>query len=242
MATQLQLFQHHKRFVKNYMRLLTQFNKVEESVLPERPLIFASNHPTTTDPFLLPLLVNDPIHILVIETAFDVPILGKLIAKAGHHRVSRGRSSGGKLIEQALESLRAGNHVGIFPEGQLSASDGTMSHAHSGAARIALQSGAPVVPVGIHISPNAYIEKGLKDLPGEPPIRWIVRGSYYVTVGRPIHLEGDPNDILQVNAATKVIANAIQLQAQKSRRRMQLYPSNWGMVFRMLQRVQAIFS
>lgn len=242
MATQYQLFQHHKRFVNNYMRLLTKFNKVEESVLPDRPLIFASNHPTTTDPFLLPLLVNDPIHILVIETAFEVPVLGKLIAKAGHHRVSRERGSGGKLVDQALASLRAGNHVGIFPEGQLTGSDGLMGHAHSGAARIALESGAPVVPVGIHISPNAYVEIELKDQPGEPPIRWVVCGSYYMTVGRPIYLDGDPNDIVQVQAATQVIANAIQLQAQKSRRRMQLYPTNWNMVFRMIQRVQAIFS
>ncbi len=242
MATQYQLFQHHKRFVNHYMRLLTKFNKVEESILPNQPVIFASNHPTTTDPFLLPLLVNDPIHILVIETAFEVPVLGKLIAKAGHHRVSRERGSGGKLVEQALQSLRAGNHVGIFPEGMLSAPDGTMGHAHSGAARIALESGAPVIPVGIHVSPNASIEIKLKDQPGEPPIRWIVRGSYYMTVGRPIHLEGDPNDITQVQAATQVIMNAIQIQAQKSRRRMQLYPTNWNMVFRMIQRVQAIFS
>jgi 1-acyl-sn-glycerol-3-phosphate acyltransferase len=242
MASQKRLFQYHKQFVTHYMRFLTRFNTVKESVLPEGPLIFAANHPTTTDPFLLPILVNDPIHILVIETAFEVPLLGKLIAKAGHHRVSRQRGSGGKLIEQALESLRAGNHVGIFPEGMLSAPDGTMGHAHSGAARIALQSGNPVIPVGIHISPNAYIEKRLKNQPGEPPIRWIVRGSYYMTVGRPIHLEGDPNDVAQVQAASQVIMNAIQIQTHKSRRRMQLYPSNWHMVFRMIHRLQAIFS
>jgi 1-acyl-sn-glycerol-3-phosphate acyltransferase len=242
MASQRQLFQYHKNFMNTYMRLLTRFNAVQETQLPEQPLIFASNHPTTTDPFLLPLLVNDPIHILVIETAFEIPVLGKLITQAGHHRVSRVRASGGKLIDQALNSLQNGNHVGIFPEGELSNDDGSMRHAHAGAARIALLSGAPVVPVGIYTSPDSCLVKTLKDFPDEPPLRWVTHGSYYMTVGKPMQFIGDGNDYAQVEQATQKIASAIQAQAQKSRRRMQLSPSRWGVVYRMLRQVEAIFS
>ena len=184
MASQRQLFQHHKNFMNTYMRLLTRFNARQEALLPEQPLIFVCNHPTTTDPFLLPLLVNDPIHILVIETAFEVPVLGKLIEAAGHHRVPRQRGSGGALIEKALTSLQNGNHVGIFPEGNLSNEDGTMQHTHGGAARIALMSGAPVIPVGIAVSPDACLVKELKDCPDEPPLRWVTHGSYFMTVGK----------------------------------------------------------
>ena len=242
MATQRELFLKHKQFVKQYMRFFTQFDALEESVLPRQPMIFAANHPTTTDPFLLPILVNDPIHILVIDTAFEVPVLGDLIAKAGHHCVSREKGSGGKLVADAVQSLRDGNHVGIFPEGRLSPEDGTFNPARSGAARIALESGVPVVPVGIAVSPNSYVVKPLKNEPGQPPIRWIVRGSYYMTVGQPLVLQGDPNNYDDVNAASKKIMNAIMVQTQKSRLRMQTYPSTWNILYRMIHRVDAIFS
>ena len=242
MASQRQLFQYHKNFMNAYMHLFTRFNAQQETFLPEQPLIFACNHPTTTDPFLLPLLVNDPIHILVVETAFEVPVLGNLIAAAGHHRVSRERGSGGKLVEQALSSLQNGNHVGIFPEGDLSAEDGTLRHTHSGVARIALMSGAPVIPVGIAVSPNACLVKELKDYPDEAPLRWVKRGSYFMTVGKPMTFRGDVTDYEQVQQVTQKITSAIQTQAQKSRMRMQLYPNHWTLVFRMLQRMETLFS
>jgi 1-acyl-sn-glycerol-3-phosphate acyltransferase len=242
MATQRELFLKHKKFVKQYMRFFTHFDALEESVLPRQPMLFVANHPTTTDPFLLPILVNDPIHILVINTAFEVPVLGKLIESAGHHRVSHEKSSGGKLVADAVQSLRDGNHVGVFPEGRLSPLDGSFHKAHSGAARIALESGALVVPVGIHNSPESFVDFPLKDLPDEPPIRWIVRGSYYMTVGQPMHLQGDPQNFEDVNAATKKIMNAITVQTQKSRLRMQAYPSTLNIIYRMLHKVDAIFS
>lgn len=76
---------------------------------------------------------------------FKVPVLGWLINKLGAFPVKRGGVSK-ESIKTALNTLRGGHVMGIFPEGTRNSDSGV---AKKGAASFALRSGAAVVPAAI---------------------------------------------------------------------------------------------
>jgi 1-acyl-sn-glycerol-3-phosphate acyltransferase len=75
------------------------------------------------------------------------PLLAKLVTGAGAFPVQRGKGDT-QAIEQAVAIVKAGKIVGMFPEGTRSRGGG-LRRAKSGAARIALGAGAPIVPVAV---------------------------------------------------------------------------------------------
>ena len=117
--------------------------------LPEGPKILAANHPTTTDPFFILTLLSEQTSVLVTGGAFEVPLFGAYLRRAGHVPVLR--DSGGATIREATDLLRSGRTVAIFPEGALSPLEGGIGfhRPRSGVARLALATGAPVIPIGI---------------------------------------------------------------------------------------------
>src|SRR5512136_1418535 len=134
--------------VASYAQFALQMNISRHAPLPKGPKIIAANHPTTTDPILITQVTSEPMHILITEMCFKMPVVGKSLLMAGHVPVMEG--NGHAAFDQAIELLRDGQTVGIFPEGALSPLDGGTCHPHTGLARMALISGAPVIPVGIH--------------------------------------------------------------------------------------------
>ena len=194
MNTEKLIFKTHKALVKSFVRSTLRYDLLLETPLPAGAKIIVANHPTTSDPFLLPLLVNDPIQILVTEVAFEVPFLGKLMKKAGHISVPRTRGSGGHVIPAAIDRLKAGGTIAVFPEGAISPKIGQFCPPRSGAARIALQSGAPVIPVGIHLDPDGYVENTITTESYSGSARWVRRGSYYLTVGKAMQFKGNVED------------------------------------------------
>ena len=125
---------------------------------------------------------------------------------------------GEQVLEQARQTLEKGQSVVIFPEGLISPVEGF--HApRSGVARLALKSGVPVVPLGIHLS-----AKGCKRIPttleGEPDIiTWYLRGPYAITIGKPLHFSGDANDKPLVKQIANTIMENIRTLALESRLR-----------------------
>jgi len=235
------LFKTHKSLVKTFVRSMLNYDLLMEAPLPAGPKILAVNHPTTTDPFLLPLLVSEPIHILVTEMAFEVPILGALMRKAGHISVPRAKSrireerksrKKVNVIQAAVDRLSAGDTIGIFPEGAISPAVGKFCKPHSGAARIALQSGAPVIPVGIHLNPGCYVEKTFTTDSFSDTARWARSGSYYLTVGKALHFAGDAKNRDYVHQVTRQIMDAIEFQSRKSEMRMATTHISWQPLFR----------
>ncbi len=116
--------------------------------------IMASNHLAVIDSFFLPLVIDREIVFIGKSEYFDGRGLsGRL--KAGFFRgvgtipVDR---SGGKASEAALRTglsrLRDGGLFGIYPEGTRSP-DGRLYRGKTGVARLALESGAPVIPVAM---------------------------------------------------------------------------------------------
>ena len=234
MNAEMMFFKTHKRLAKTFVRTMLNYDLLIEAPLPPGPKIIVVNHPTTSDPFLLPLLFNDPVYILVTEVAFEVPVLGKLMTKAGHISVPRARGTGGQVIQAAVDRLKAGHTVAVFPEGVISPQIGQFSPPRSGAARIALQSGAPVIPVGIHLDPDGCVENTITTDSYSGLARWVRRGSYYLTVGKALEFNGNPEDHEYVRQVSRRIMDAVELQTHRSEIRMAATSIPWQSLFRRL--------
>jgi 1-acyl-sn-glycerol-3-phosphate acyltransferase len=195
---------------------------VQHAPLPEGPKIFAANHPTTTDPFLILTLTAEPMSILITEMCFKVPVFGDYLRAAGHIPVIK--DNGRAAFDGAVQLLAAGQNVGIFPEGALSPLNGSLGFCkpRTGAARLALISGAPVVPIGIHLQ-HERIRFHETAVDGDTEVaRWYLNGPYAVTVGEPMRFDGDVEDWEYVRSvSTRVMGRIVQL-SQESALRMSL--------------------
>lgn len=80
---------------------------------------------------------------LATKAAFDHPVVGRLMSAMGH--ISVDREAGASAYRCALTALRRGEVVGVFPETRVSRSF-TLLPFKNGAARMAAQSGCPIVP------------------------------------------------------------------------------------------------
>jgi 1-acyl-sn-glycerol-3-phosphate acyltransferase len=125
-----------------------------ENVPASGGAILASNHLAVIDSFVLPLVLERQVQFLGKADYFTgTGIKGRLVAGfmqgVGTIPVDR---SGGKASEAALRTglrvLADGDLFGIYPEGTRSP-DGRLYRGKTGVARLALESGAPVIPVAM---------------------------------------------------------------------------------------------
>jgi 1-acyl-sn-glycerol-3-phosphate acyltransferase len=193
-----------------------------QAPLPSGPKIIAANHPTTTDPFLLMGLIGEPMSILITESCFKLPGLGAFLRAAGHVPVVRG--SGKEALDEGIRLLRAGRTVGIFPEGALSPlallGRGGCCPPHTGVARLALDAGAPVIPVGISLDPARITFRTVSIDGVTEHVRWYIHGPYFVTAGRPMVVTGSLDDRAGVRLAAAQIMNRIAGLAQRGALRL----------------------
>ena len=104
-----------RRVAYFYVRRLMRSEIEWGADVPSGPKVIAANHPTTADPFLMMSWPFEPIYILITEDAFKVPVIGQFLRLAGHVPVYAKR--GREAFEAAVQLLRDGHTVGIFPEG-----------------------------------------------------------------------------------------------------------------------------
>ncbi|MDF2657662.1 MAG: 1-acyl-sn-glycerol-3-phosphate acyltransferase [Paenibacillus sp.] len=114
-----------------------------ENVPEQGAVILASNHISTLDPPLVGTPLKRVVRFMAKEELFKVPVLGTIIRNVGAFPVKRGGVSK-ESIRHALQLLKEGGVMGIFPEGTRGGGMGK-----KGAASLALRSGAVVIPVGI---------------------------------------------------------------------------------------------
>ncbi len=169
------------------------------------PVIIASNHLSFSDSIFMPLVVARKVTFLAKSEYFTSPgpkgLLKKLTLTAlGQVPVDR---SGGRRSEAALitglKVLAEGACLGMYPEGTRSP-DGRLYKGRTGIARIAIESGAPVIPVAMFntekIQPTGTI------------IPKVMRVG--MTFGEPMYFEGDSTDLLYLRKVTDQIMKAIQ--------------------------------
>jgi 1-acyl-sn-glycerol-3-phosphate acyltransferase len=212
------LYRVSRIMIQSYARLLLNMDIRWRYSLPAGPVLFAANHPSTTDPFLIHLISKKPMSLMVTSKAFSIPVLGAFMRKMNHICVSPGQ--GEKVLEQARQTLKAGRSVTIFPEGLISPAGGGFNPPRSGVARLALSSGVPVIPIGIYLS-----DKGCHRIPatfeGEPDIvTWYLHGPYAITIGKAIHFRGDANDKDFIKKVSENIMQSIRSLALDSQRRV----------------------
>ena len=107
------------------------------------PCVLVANHQSLIDILLLMLLPTDA-RCWAKRWPFKVPFLGLMMKLCGHLSIDDPR-----VLCKAVESLRSGVSLYIFPEGTRSRT-GKLNRFHDGAFLLAVRTGVPVVPVAIH--------------------------------------------------------------------------------------------
>jgi 1-acyl-sn-glycerol-3-phosphate acyltransferase len=126
---------------------------------PERvpltgPVILAANHASFLDPPLIGSPIRRRLTFLARDTLFRYPGVKQLLRS--WHAVPVDREGGGAAgIKIVLAVLAGNNAVVLFPEGTRTR-DGSLQHARSGIGLIVAKSGAPVVPVRLSGTYEAY--------------------------------------------------------------------------------------
>ena len=211
------LYWASRPIVLSYTNMMLQMDVQAHRTLPPGPKIIAANHPSTTDPFFVAAMLRQQSFILIKDVLFQVPVFGRYLRSSGHIPVQVG--NGQAALDEALTRLSEGRTVMIFPEGILSPENG-YHPARSGVARLALISGAPVVPVGIHLE-RARMRVIRSIVRGKVEYgAWYLRGPYNLTIGEPLRFSGDADDRPFVRSvADRVMHHIIEL-ARESELRM----------------------
>lgn len=174
------------------------------------PAILASNHISYVDPLLMAYLADRrgrKVCFLAKSELFRNPILGSVLRNSGQIPVERGTREAGTSLKHAVEALRQGEIVGIFPEGTTSHSFNPMP-AKTGVARLAQLSGVYVLPVGIWGSHRIWNRAG---------DRYHWRLPVSLVVGEPVYVLPDE----KVGEATRRIMDQICISIAQARR---IYP------------------
>lgn len=164
-----------------------------ENVPQTGAIIVAPNHKSDWDPPLIGVAFNTRIiHYMAKEELFKNPFLGWLIRQFGTFPVKRGTVDR-TAIRQALRELKAGNPLGIFPEGTRIRREG-LGRFHSGMVSLALMTGTPVVPVAVIGS------------------RWMPhkKGPLAVLIGKPVEVKKQRPTDEKVAELNDVVKGKIQ--------------------------------
>ena len=169
------------------------------------PVIIASNHLSFSDSIFMPLVVPRKVTFLAKSEYFTSPgpkgLLKKLTFIAlGQVPVDR---SGGRRSEAALitglKVLAEGKCLGIYPEGTRSP-DGRLYKGRTGIARLAIESGAPIIAVAMFntekIQPTGTV------IPKVMRVKMIF--------GEPMYFDGDSTDLQYLREVTDQIMSTIQ--------------------------------
>ncbi|MDQ2797084.1 MAG: 1-acyl-sn-glycerol-3-phosphate acyltransferase [Actinomycetota bacterium] len=179
-----------------------------EHVPANGPVIIAANHVSFADEFFTPLAARRQVFYFAKAEYFTSPgIRGKAMAAffnaMGQVPVARGdMRSAAAVIDIGVEVLAAGRALGIYPEGTRSP-DGRLHKFRTGVARLALRSGASVVPVGL---------VGTRDVQPPDSRRWH-RAQVEVNFGAPLqfaHLAEQERSARVLREVTEQIRTAVQ--------------------------------
>jgi 1-acyl-sn-glycerol-3-phosphate acyltransferase len=156
-----------------FFHLYFRMSRIGREHVPQSgPVIFAANHRSFLDPFVIATIARRPLYYVAKRELFGNRLLAWFLNSLGAFPVDRGRGDT-EMIATAKAILARGDAVLIFPEGTRTR-PGTLGRPKRGVGRLALESGAPVIPVAV-IGTEA-IRKGWRIRPHKVRIR----------VGRPV--------------------------------------------------------
>lgn len=201
------------------MRGLTRYEVTGLEHVPESGgFIVTPNHVSHADPFpWAHVLYNRGVApvFLAKSTLFDAPVVGTIMRHAKQVRVDRESPTAAQSLAPAVRALAAGECVAVYPEGSLTRDpDLWPMRGKSGAARLALQSGAPVIPIA-QWGPQDLLPRYAK-VPRISRHRWRIR----IRFGPPVDLadlQAAPVTSTAVATATDRIMAAVTHELEQLR-------------------------
>ncbi|WP_431711889.1 lysophospholipid acyltransferase family protein [Glutamicibacter uratoxydans] len=183
--------------------------------LPQGGFILCVNHTTKIDPLVVGHALYSHGRLprwLAKESLFTAPVIGWVMKNTGQVPVARKSSSAGDSLVAAKRVLDAGGVIVIYPEGTLTRDPNLWPmKGHTGAARLALQTGAPVVPMA-HWGDQELLPRYGKKMSLFP------RKHVVVTVGEEVNLDdlrqGPRTRSVLQEATDRIMGRITALQAE----------------------------
>ena len=175
-------------------------------------VVVAPNHISYADPLTLAHFLWDngrAPRYLAKESVFRIPVLGKIITACGQIPVYRASRDAAQAYRDAVSAVRAGECVGIYPEGTITKDPALWPMTgKTGAARVALETGCRVIPIA-QWGPQEILAPYSKRLRLLPP------KTVHVLAGPPVDfddLRGQPVTPDVLHTASDRIIDAITAQ------------------------------
>ena len=193
------------------INLAVRFKVTDAEKFPRAgAFVMAPNHFSEIDPVLMGVLswkLGRAPRFMAKASVFTIPVIGWLLRKSGQIPVLRGGSVRGSEPVKAAERLvERGQMVVVYPEGSLTRDPGLWPmRGKTGAVRIALERGIPIVPVA-HWGAQEIMPRYSKRLSLFP------RKTVLVKIGEPLDLDrfrGRSLDAATLNEATTLVMAAI---------------------------------
>lgn len=171
--------------------------------LPPGAAIVVANHDSLADPFVVGSAIDRPLRYLAKAELWENRAVRRLMDTLGAIKVERGRGDVA-AVAAAAQAIAAGDSVVFFPQGTVLGSPDRPWQ--RGAARIALTTGAPLVPVAI---------VGAAD--GLRPGTWLPRRAHVrVVIGEPIRVPPSPVTIPAARELTEQVRAAVECLARSA--------------------------